>query len=118
MTATPLRLSLADQVLANSVAYLCCQRIEDDKTVMVLEAIAKVLPHVTRQISQVDALAKAAFEVLSFAPRRYKASHAADWAAAMMRASYAAENFLFWRGAMAMDAFTAQTANQPKEGEA
>jgi hypothetical protein len=102
--ATP-RLSLADQALANMLGFLASQRIEDGRTALALEALAEIAPQLRPGLPVVQRLQDAAREVLAAAPGRRKPGRGSvAWCQAMLTASAAVSEFLFWRGALAVEA--------------
>ena len=104
MTA-PVRLSLADQALANVLGYIALRVIEDGRDALQVGLLTELLPHVTRAQPQVAALAAAAAEVVAtFEARNVKGGSMA-WAQAQLTAAGAVQEFLWWRGALAFDAW-------------
>jgi hypothetical protein len=112
----PQRLGLADQALACLMGFVACTRATDDRMAAVLAALAEVLPHVNRRIGPVAALAEAAQEVIAAAGARVLLSGTLEWCAALLTASAAVQEFQFWRGGQALDAFRA--AQAPREDAA
>jgi hypothetical protein len=109
------RLSLADQSLANLVGFLATQRIEDSRTNMALEALVELLPHVNRSITPMQALSEAAGEALNAAAKRNQKGGSVAWCQAMLTASSAMQEFLFWRASMAIDAWRASHSHPNEE---
>lgn len=108
------RLSIADQALANALAFLCAQITEDSRTVQALHLLRRVLPQSSHEGPRMVALCEAAAEVVRCAGKRNVQGGAVPWAQAMLSAHGAVADFLFWRASLAADAFD---SNQPK-GEA
>lgn len=105
------RLSIADQALANALAFLCAQITEDSRTVQALHLIRRVHGRAGREGPRTRALHEAAAEVLRCAAARNRSGGAVAWAQAMLSAHAAVADFLFWRASLAAEAFD---ADQPK----
>lgn len=104
----PRKLTMADQALAHLVGFIATQRMVDDRnTVLALDLLREIEPHVTRDIPQMAALAAAAIEMIAAYPDRSKKGGAMPWCAATWSASSAASAFLFWRAAVATEAWRA-----------
>jgi len=103
--AAPVRLSLADQALANVLGYIALRVIEDGRNALQVGLLTELLPHVTRAQPQVAALAAAAAEVVATFPKRNVKGGSMAWAQAQLTAAGAVQEFLWWRGALAFDAW-------------
>lgn len=110
MTDAPRRLSLADQALANALAFVALPVIEDERMSMVLGELPGLLPAASTQIPAMARLVHAGVSIMAIAPRRQSMS--ADWCGALMELRAALAEFFFWRGGMAIDALRAATAEQ------
>ncbi|MES2667909.1 MAG: hypothetical protein V4712_17630 [Pseudomonadota bacterium] len=103
MADAPFRLSLADQALINLCGYLGAQTMDDANTAVALDALAEVLPHVTRTHPLLAALAEAAGAIHTAAPNRRKIG--TTWWAACLDLDRALAAIFFWRAGGALDAF-------------
>lgn len=111
----PVRLSLADQALANVLGYIALRVIEDDRDALQVSLLAELLPHVNRAQPQVAALAAAAAEVMAAFPQRNVKGGSMAWAQAQLTAAGAMQEFLWWRGALAFDAWKQTKPGGPHE---
>jgi hypothetical protein len=109
------KLSIADQALANALGFLACQRIEDDRTAIALAQLADHLPPpgAVPPSGVMLPLHGAAREVLRAAPDRGGGRGSVAWCQAMLTASAAVADFLFWRASLAVDALS---RSQPQKG--
>jgi hypothetical protein len=110
-------LSLADQALANLLCALAVQRTETTWTEVLLASIEELLPHINRSGPHMAVLSEAAGRVLNAAPQRSVRGGSLPWARACLAASRAAEDFLFWRGGLALDRWRAEQVVDPNQQE-
>ncbi|PZQ99916.1 MAG: hypothetical protein DI533_04600 [Cereibacter sphaeroides] len=109
------RLSLADQALANCLGFIVAQVIRDDRTEVAIAVMEELLPHVNRSSAHMPQICEAAGAVLSAWPMRGRTEGATNWASALMTANNAVSDFLFWRAAMASDAWRSSLSPQTPE---
>lgn len=98
-----LALDMAQAALANVVCALAVQRIEDDNTALLLAVLDELLPQCHRNSPMIAALISAGEQISAAAARRREGGGGMTWAVAMNAASAAAFDFLFWRGAAALE---------------
>lgn len=111
---TPRGLSVAQQVLVNSLGFLAVQVIEDDRWPLVLAVLDEALAAAPRDTALAERLCAAAEAIRATAPLRNRPGSHADWAMAMMATQAVLAEVFFWRGGLALDALRAAPPT-PKE---
>lgn len=101
--APAIQLDMAQAALANIVCALAVQTIEDSRTEVLLGALDELIPACHRNSRMADALLSAAEQIAIAAARRRDGGGGITWAAAILTARAVAFDFLFWRGAAALE---------------
>jgi len=127
MAEAPFRIPLLHQAVANLLASVTCDLVENANFEMVIAQLADLAPQAemtgNRMVDRVTAAARVLAEA---APNRRQrlidadAPHAGSyvWTRAMIEASAALSAFFFWRAAMAVDALSPPRTPAPEVSDA